>query len=266
MTRILFILALSYLGLVVAIYFGQRYMQYFPNRDYPGKPADHDLASAKELRVTTEDGLELLAWFSPPKEKNGKIIVFYHGNAGHIGHRAFKIRAFIDAGYGVYLCEYRGYGGNRGSPSEAGLYADARAALKWLEANDYTPSQWIIYGESIGSGPAVQMAWEFQPKTLILESAFSSAADVARGSYFWLPVDALLKDRFDNFDKIKSIRASLLMVHGDEDEVVSHALAQKLYAAANHPKQFVTIEGGHHNDLYEHHAAHIILEWLETQP
>jgi hypothetical protein len=265
LARILFFLMLGYAFLVVMVYFGQRYLQYAPDRGYPGKPADNDAGNMQELRVRTEDGLGLLAWFAPPRNKDGKVIILYHGNAGHIGHRAAKMQQFIRRGYGVYLCEYRGYGGNRGSISEDGLYKDARSALKWLEANGYPPSQWIFYGESLGSGPAVQMAVEFQPKILILESAFSSALDVAREVYPWLPVTYLMKDKFDNLSKIKSIRSSLMMIHGDEDPVIPPQLAQKLYDAANHPKELVMIDGGHHNDLYEHFAGSIILEWLETQ-
>lgn len=265
MARILFFLIFGYLLIMAVVYFGQRYLQYSPNRNAPGAPGDNDVPQMKEIRVRTEDGLDLLAWFVPPKKKDGKIIIFYHGNAGHIGHRGYKLRYYIDAGYGVYLCEYRGFGGNPGSISEDGLYKDARAALTWLDANGYAPAQWVIYGESIGSGPAVQMALEFQPKSLILEAAFSSAIEVGAGAYFWLPVRYLMKDKFDNLAKIKSIRSSLFMIHGDEDAVIPPPLAQKLYDAANHPKQFVMIDSGHHNDLYEHHAGHIILEWLETQ-
>ncbi|MFH1158532.1 MAG: alpha/beta hydrolase [Pseudomonadota bacterium] len=266
MMRILFFLILVYLGVAGMVYFSQRILQYAPNRNYPGKPSDNHVAEMKELRVRTEDGLDLLAWFAPPRKKDGKVIVLYHGNAGHIGDRAGKMRLFTRAGYGVYLCEYRGYGGNRGSISEEGLYKDARSALKWLDANGYPAAQWILYGESIGSGPAVQMAKEFQPELLVLESPFSSALDVARGVYFWLPVDLLMKDKFDNMSRIKDVRSSLLIVHGEEDYVIPQSFARKLYDAANHPKQLVVIDGGHHNDLYEHHAGHIILEWLEKQP
>jgi len=261
MVRVILFIILGYLAVVILVYFGQRYLEYFPNRNYPGKPADHDAGEMQELQVKTEDGLDLLAWFAPPKKKGGKVIVLYHGNAGNISDRVHKMRTFLNAGYGVYLCEYRGYGGNRGRISEEGFYLDARSALNWLDGHGYAPAQWILYGESIGSGPAVQMAREFQPKILILEGAFS----VAEKKYFWLPTRYLLKDKFDNIDKIKSVRANLLMLHGDEDPVVPYPLGQKLYVAANHHKQFVTIEDGHHNDLYEHHAGHIILEWLETQ-
>lgn len=264
MVRIILFLVLGYLAILVMVYFGQRHLQYYPNRSYP-KPADYDAPEMQALKVRTEDGLDLLAWFAPPKKKGGKVIVFYHGNAGHIGDRVHKVREFTAAGYGVYLCEYRGYGGNKGSIDEDGLYHDARSALAWLDKHGYAPPQWVIYGESIGSGPAVQMAVEFQPRALILEGAFSRALDVAEKSYFWLPVSYLLKDRYDNISKIKSVRANLLMLHGDEDPVVPYDVGKKLYDAANHQKQLVTIEGGHHNDLYEHHAGHIILDWLETQ-
>jgi fermentation-respiration switch protein FrsA (DUF1100 family) len=263
--RFLYLLAIAYLAVVVLVYFGQRFLQYYPDRSPPVKPADSGVAAMKEIKVRTEDGLDLLAWFAPPKNKDGKVIVLYHGNAGHIGHRAMKMKVFLDAGFGVYLCEYRGYGGNPGSISEDGFYKDARSALKWLDENGYAPPQWVIYGESIGSGPAVQMALEFQPKTLILESPFSSATDVGRRAYFWLPVDLLLKDRYDNISKITSVHSSLFIIHGDEDPVIPITLSKKLYDAANHPKQFITIEGGGPNDLYEHHAGHIILEWLEKQ-
>ena len=265
MARIIFFLIFGYIAIVVAVYFGQRYLQYYPNRDAPGKPADNDAGEMRELMVKTEDGLDLLAWFAAPKKKGGKIIILYHGNAGHIGHRAGKMRQFINAGYGVYLCEYRGYGGNRGSIGEEGLYKDARSALKWLDANGYPASQWILYGESLGSGPAVQMAVKFQPKTLILEAAFSSAVDMGKALYPWLPVSYLIKDKFDNISKIKSVRSNLLMIHGDNDEVIPYRLAQKLYDAANHPKQLVIIDDGHHNDLYEHYAGDIVLKWLKEQ-
>lgn len=261
--RALFCIILGYLVGVVLVYAGQRQLQYHPDRNYPGTPADNGMQKTQELRVRTEDGLSLLAWFSPPREKEGRVVVLYHGNAGDISSRAYKMRQFMAAGYGVYLCEYRGYGGNPGSPTEEGIYKDARSALHWLEAKGYKRSQWILYGESLGSGPAVQMAVEFQLKYMVLEGAFSSAADVAEEKYFWLPARFLLKDKFNNIGKIKSVHASLLMLHGDKDQVVSYHLAQKLYAAANMPKKFVTIEGGGHNDLYEYHAGRTIIEWLK---
>src|SRR5690606_7238404 len=130
---------------------------------------------------------------------------------------------------------------------------------------DYTPAQFVLYGESIGSGVAVQMAREVQPRYLILEAPFTSAADVAKDKYFFLPVDMLMKDRYDSIDKIPEITSSLLIVHGDEDAVVDQKLGKKLYDKANHPKEFISINGGHHADLYEHHAGHVIIDWLNKQ-
>lgn len=263
--RLIFMALVTYVVVLVLVYFNQRSIQYYPTRQPPGKPEHNNVPEMREIVVETEDGLKLLAWFAPPKDKNGKIVVYYHGNAGHIGYRAGKARYFIDAGYGILLLEYRGFARNAGKPSEEGFYKDGRAALRWLEAQGYSPAQYVLYGESIGSGVAVEMARAVQPRYLILEAPFSSAADVAKRIYFYLPVDALMKDRYDNADKIADVTSSLLIVHGDEDEVVPQQLGKKLYDKANHPKEFVSINGGHHNDLYEYHAGHVIIEWLNKQ-
>lgn len=265
LARIVFQLLAFYLVILIVVYVAQRSLQYFPDKSHPGEPKDSGVPEMEEVTIRTEDGLGLRAWFAPPPKKDGQIVVLYHGNAGHIGHRAIKARYFIDAGMGVLLMEYRGFGGNPGRPSEQGLYKDGRAALRFLEQKEYTVSQFVLYGESIGSGVAVQMAYEIQPRYLILESPFSSAADVAKLRYFFLPVDFLMKDRYDNMSKIKDIKTNLLVFHGDEDEVIPIQLAQALYHAASHPKEFVTINGGHHNDLYDYHAGHIVIEWLQKQ-
>lgn len=265
LARIVFQLLAVYAVVLLAVYLAQRSLQYFPDKNYPGEPKDSGVPDMQIVELKTEDGLLLKSWFAPPPKKDGQIVILYHGNAGHIGHRAIKAQHFINHGFGVLLVEYRGYGGNPGRPTEQGLYHDGRAALRFLEGQEYTASQFILYGESLGSGVAVQMAFEIQPRYLILETPFSSAADVAKKQYFFLPVDFLMKDRFDNIDKISGIKTSLLIVHGDEDAVVPIDLAEKLFEAAGHPKEFITINGGHHNDLYDHHAGHIINEWLEKQ-
>jgi hypothetical protein len=266
MFRLLFAAFAGYLLIMAVMYLFQRQLEYSPDTHPPGSPQNSNVPEMREVTATTEDGLKLVAWFAAPKIKGGKIVVLYHGNAGNISGRAIKARAFLERGYGVYMCEYRGFGGNSGFPSEQGFYKDARSALKWLEAQGYSPSQFVIYGESIGSGAAVQMALEIQPKSLILEAPLSSAIDVARMRYPWLPVDLLLKDRFENAAKIDKIHASLLIVHGDEDTVVPIILSQKLFNLAHHPKEYVTVNGGAHSDLYDHHAGHIITQWLDKQP
>lgn len=265
LARLLFYFLLVYGLTLVLTYLLQRQLQYAPNKSHPGSPADAGVPEMIEVQATTDDGYNHLSWFAAPKEPGAGIIILFHGNAGNISHRNMKARHFIDRGYGVFFCGYRGYGGNRGNPTEAGLYKDARACLRWLDGKGYKTGDFILYGESLGSGVATQMALEIQPRTLILEAPFSSATDVAKHRYFFLPVDALLKDKYDNVSKIKDIRTNLLIIHGDEDEVVHIDLGQRLFNAANHPKEFITINRGAHSDLYEHHAGHVITDWLEKQ-
>jgi fermentation-respiration switch protein FrsA (DUF1100 family) len=263
--KVLGIIVAGYIALVVVIYLVQRNLQYFPDKSSPGKPADAGVKEMAVVTVKTDDGLELFAWFAPPREKGGKIVIVYHGNAGNISHRAIKAAHFIERGYGVFLCEYRGYGGNPGSPTEEGLYKDARAAIKWLEDKSYSPAQFVLYGESLGTGVAVQIATEIAPKQLILEAPFSSAVEVGQRAYSILPVNMLMTDRFDSLDKISKIKTSLFIIHGDEDTVIPIDLSKRLFERANHPKEFITIERGGHSDLYNHHAGHIIGDWLDKQ-
>jgi len=255
----------SYLSVVLIVYFTQRLLQYAPDNSYPGKPAQNGLSEMQEIRLTSEDGINIYAWFAAPKEQDGKIFIIYHGNAGNLLNRVDKAKKLADRGYGVYLCEYRGYGGNSGKPSEDGLYKDARSAIKWLEKKGYNISQFVLYGESIGSGVAVHMAQEYKTKYLVLEGGFSSAVDVAKSVYPWLPVTMLLKDRYDNMQKIKNIKTSLLMLHGINDKVVNIKYGRKLYEEANHPKQFMAMEKGGHVDLFDYGADDVIKKWLETQ-
>lgn len=265
LVRLILLLACGYVLSVAFMYFFQRHFQYYPNRNALPTPAEAGAPWMKVVVSTTEDGLKLQNWFVPPKEKDGKIVVIFHGNAGNISHRAIKTAYFYEKNYGVFLAEYRGFGGNPGTPTEKGLYLDAMAAVHYLEAQGYNASQLVIYGESIGTGVAVETALRLQPPQLILEAPFTSAMDVANLSYFWLPVKYLMKDRFESIAKIKDVKSSLLIVHGDEDGVIPITLSQQLYEKANHPKEFVTINGGGHSDLYDHHAGHIIVEWLDRQ-
>lgn len=265
--RLLFQLAVLYGIVLVILYAFQRYLQYVPNKNPAGTPPENGLPHMQAVAVTTTDGLTLQGWYQPPRQPEGRVVVYFHGNAGHHAHRASKVIYYLEAGYGVYLCSYRGYGGNPGRPSEQGLYADARAAIEWLQSSaGIALRDMVFYGESIGAGVAVEMAHHAAPPVMILEAPFSTAVDVARQRYFWLPLDWLMHDTFDNIGKIGDIRTDLLIVHGDEDETTPIALARALFERANHPKEFIAINGGHHSDLYEHHAGHVIVDWLSKRP
>jgi fermentation-respiration switch protein FrsA (DUF1100 family) len=264
--RFLIEIAAIYLFVVVGVYFYQRSMEYFPYNAPLGAPKDAGVPEMSEVHAKTADGLDLVAWFAPPKNRSGRVVVLFHGNGGNIVMRADKARMLIDRGYGVFLAEYRGFGGNPGSPSEQGLYEDGRAAIQWVENKGYKKDQIVIYGESIGTGVAVQMALEIQPKILILEAPFSSAAEVAKDAYHHLlPVDLLMKDRFDSIDKIGGIKTDLLVIHGTADVIVPMKFGVRLFDAANRPKRLFVVHGGNHTNLYNFGAGEKIAAWLDQQ-
>jgi fermentation-respiration switch protein FrsA (DUF1100 family) len=255
---------LIYILLALTLYFTQRNFIYFPDTERPD-PASFEIVT-EIAEVVTEDDLALQGWYFPPKD--GKpVIIYFHGNASHYGNRYSKILPYIEQGYGALLTGYRGYGGNPGSPSEQGFYKDARAYFKFLESKNIPLSKTVIYGESIGSGAATQMATEYKAAGLILEAPFSAVADVARKAYFFLPLNLLLKDQFRNIDKISHVKMPLLIIHGNNDSTIPVALSRRLFEAAQEPKQFVLIEGAGHNDLYSHGASAAVLEFLtKTAP
>tara|TARA_B100000676_G_scaffold279034_1_gene301967 strand:+ start:5164 stop:5991 length:828 start_codon:yes stop_codon:yes gene_type:complete len=217
----------------------------------------------QEVRLVTEDGLELVAWYRGA-EAGKPVLVVTHGNAGHIGHRTAKLAAFTQEGYGLFLVEYRGYGGNPGKPDEDGLYADARAALDWLAAEGVTGRDLVLYGESLGTGVAVAMAAEREVGAVVLEASYSSLADVAGSLYWFVPFAGhAIFDRFDAVSRIAAIDAPLLLMHGQRDTTIPLRLAESLNDAAVEPKRMWVAPGAGHNDLYDHGAAEVVLTFLQ---
>ncbi len=236
-------------------------MMYFPDAQVP-VPERAGVPEMAAVALTTDDGLELLAWYRPPPH-SAPTVVFFHGNAGHIGHRGRKVRPLLDAGFGVLLVSWRGYGGNPGSPTEQGLYHDARAALSFLADAGVPSSRVVLYGESLGSGPAVQLATERPVAAVVLEAPFTSVAEVAQRHYWFLPARHLVLDRFDSLSKITRIGAPLLIVHGEKDRVVPVEMGRALLAAAREPKDAVFVPDAGHNDLYDHGVADAVIAFVE---
>ncbi|MEZ0225310.1 MAG: alpha/beta hydrolase [Alphaproteobacteria bacterium] len=253
-----------YLTKGTALYAFQRNFLYVPYHDAVVAPPTVT-PPVKVVTVTTNDGLQLQTWFSPPAKPDGTVVVFFHGNGGSLPMSAQILPYFQKRGYGIYLCEYRGYSGNPGSPTEEGLYEDGRACMKWLQGEGYSPGQIAIYGESIGTGVAVQMAAEMPPKTLILTSPFTSMVDMARRNYYFYPVGLMLKDKYDSLSKIGKIKSPLLILHGDADGMVPMDMGKGLFDAANEPKEFHSVHGAGHNDLYSFGASKIIAAWLDKE-
>jgi fermentation-respiration switch protein FrsA (DUF1100 family) len=233
------------LAVLAAIWALQRRLIYLPSQAVPDVPG-----SVEAVTYTTEDDLELDGWFLPaPGDPLGAVLVF-PGNAGDRSARVPLARALAGAGYSTLLVDYRGYGGNPGSPSEEGLARDARSALAYLESrDDVDPDQIVYFGESLGSGVAVQLAIEEPPAALILRSPFPSLAHVGSVHYPALPVSLLLRDRFDNADKIQRIPAPLVVIAGSADRIVPTELSRDLYELAEERKEMVVIDGAGHNDF-----------------
>lgn len=237
-------------ALIVAIRTQQRRLIYFPSRD-PVPSAAPYFPRARDVVIDTEDGKRLGAWYLPAAtEKPGPAVLVFNGNGGDRSGRAVLALGLSRLGMAVLLFDYRGYGGNEGTPSENGLAHDARAAQAWLAAQPDVDADKIVYfGESLGAAVAIGLSLERPPAALVLRSPFTSLAEVGKVHYPWLPVGLLLIDRFPSIDRIGVITAPVMIVAGDRDDVVPESLSRELYDAANEPKRYLMVPGTGHNDL-----------------
>ena len=207
--------------------------------------------NAEEVTFGTEDGLTLRGWFVPPAAgPRGMTVLAFNGNGGNRALRAPLADALSQMGFAVLLFDYRGYGGNPGSPGEEGLAADARAAVAYLERrDDVDPERLVYFGESLGAAVALRLALERTPAALILRSPFTSMTDVGRHHYFFLPVSWLLKERYPSLDRIPGLSCPLLVIAGDRDRIIPVEQSRRLHDAAPPPKRLFIVPGGDHNDF-----------------
>jgi uncharacterized protein len=252
------LVAVAVLVAVVGLLWSQqRRLIYYPApRAVP--PAATVLPGAEEISFPTEDGLRLAGWFVPatgppgrrPGQPRSPAVLVCNGNAGNRSLRAPLAAALARAGLAVLLFDYRGYAANPGRPTEAGLAADARAAVAYLAARpEVDPARLVYFGESIGAAVALRLAVERPPAALVLRSPFASLAEVGRRYYPWLPVSRLLLDRYDALGRVGRLAAPLLVVAGERDRVIPAAHSRRLFDAAPQPKRFVLLPGAGHNDL-----------------
>ena len=231
-------------GLLGLLWSQQRRLIYFPSGG-PVPPAAAVLPGARDVVLHTADGLELGAWYLPGT--GGPAVLVLPGNGGDRSMRAPLAAGLHRMGLSVLLVDYRGYGGNPGKPTEEGLATDARAAHDWLTAQPEV-DRVVYFGESLGAAVAVGLAIERPPAALILRSPFTSLPDVAGEHYPWLPVGKLLMDRYPSLQRIPTLQSPLLVIAGDEDDIVPWSLSRRLYEAAPEPKEFLTVPGAGHND------------------
>jgi fermentation-respiration switch protein FrsA (DUF1100 family) len=241
------VLLILYTVVVTVLFLLQRRILYLPDDTTP------DLARAgvpgvRLMNVPTPDGMSLLAWYMPPMRDDAHVVLYLHGNAGNIGHRTYRLGPYNRLGWGVLLLEYRGYGGNPGSPSESGLLTDARAGLAALVAMGFPLNRILLWGESLGSGLAVRLATEHSVAAVLLEAPYTSITDMAQLRFPFAPAGWLLQDRFESSRIIGSVRAPVLVMHGERDRIVPVTMGRTLYEAAAQPKElWIAPEAGHVN-------------------
>jgi len=230
------------------MFFIQRKLQYFPTvKLNPVK--DYQLNNFTEHKLITNDNIKLITWFKKP-QNSAKILLFFHGNAGNLADRVAKFKVFSNnSDYGILALSYRGFGRSQGKPSEAGLLIDADAAISFLLKQGYSENDIILYGESLGTGIAIQKALTIKPFAVILEAPYSSIANIAKQRYWFLPVNLLLKDRFDSYKYAPYITAPILIFHGKNDIIVPYQEGKLLYSYFKNHKKFITFKNAGHIDF-----------------
>lgn len=232
--------------MVAGLWLFQRQLIYYPGDRVP--PVEEVLPGWSEVTLTTADGLALEAWYAEPEPGTDKpVVVVLPGNAGVRADRAPLGSRLAESGLGVLLVDYRGYGGNPGSPTESGLALDARAAVRFL-ATAAPGHPVVLFGESLGAAVAIELAVDEPPAAVILRSPFTSIADVTGTGLLPRPPQYLLRDRYPSADRIGLIKAPILVIAGSDDSIVPLAHSRELYNRAPEPKTFLEVPGADHND------------------
>ena len=250
----------AYLVICAAAYFGHRMFMYFPD---PARipPEAAGLESVEEVEFAAADGTKLVSWYAPAQE--GKpTILYFHGNAANAANRAPKIDMMLESGFGVFYLNNRGYGGSGGSPTEANNVADAIAAYDYVRGLGVPPDKIVAFGESLGSGQAVRLAAARPVAAVVLEAPLTSTVEVGRSIYFWLPLSLLIADQYNVERDIARVTAPLLILHGEQDEVIPVDMGRRIYNAANQPKRIEVVRDGRHNDLFDHGAWERMRDFL----
>ena len=228
-----FLLILIYFALTVVVYLFQRKLLYHPfSPQITGKGLIHNFET---INFKTSDNFELKGWFHL-KNSNKKTILFLHGNAGNLDNRIDKLNFLGNMDINFLIISWRGYSGNPGNPSETGLYKDALGGIEWLNKKGISNDRIILYGESLGTAIATEVAQNENFAGIILEAPFTSMVDMGQKIYPIFPVKFLLKDKYESKNKIKNIKSPILVLHGRKDKIVPFYMGEKIFEMANSPK------------------------------
>jgi hypothetical protein len=262
MVKIALVLAAVYGLVAIAAFVAQRKLMYFPD---PTRvpPASYALTGVEERVLAAPDGVKLIAWYARA-DPGRPTVLYFHGNAGNLANRSERLRKYTARGIGIFMLSYRGYSGSTGRPSERANVADAKLAYEALIREGVAPDDIILYGESLGSGVAVQLAAEKPVAGIVLDAPYTSIVDVAAGAYPYFPVRPFLFDRYETMRYLPDVHAPLLVIHGEEDEVIPVAMGRAVYAAANEPKELVTLPGAGHSDHHLFGSSEEVFRWIDS--
>ena len=233
-----------YLILLTLIYINQRKLLYLPSENnYLDDPINF---TYNEFFIEVDKDVKIKSWLIEKGLKKYKTILFLHGNAGNLFNRSYKLNRLSELNLNVLIISWRSFSGNSGKPNETNLYGDAKKAVKWLNERGVETKNIILYGESLGTGVAVEIGQTNKFNSIILESPYTSMIKAAKIYYPYLPVKFLLKDKYDSEKKIKNIKTPILIMHGKKDNIVPFHMGKKLFETANEPKKFLQIEEDDH--------------------
>ena len=260
--QIILFIFFIYFVILVFLYFYQRNLLYHPSENnYSG---DKILVDIEKVKISTSDNIQLLGWYHKKNLKDYKTLIFFHGNAGSLENRIHKLNHFQDMNINFLIIAWRGFSGNNGKPSEQGLYEDGKSAIDWLIKKGVSEKNLILYGESLGTGVATHLAQNKSFAGIILETPFTSLIDAAKKFYPYIPVKFLLKDKFENYKKIKKINIPVLVMHGEADQIVPFEMGKKIYEIANQPKYSYFTKYDNHMMEYDEKLVLTLKSFLKS--
>ena len=233
-TKFIILVVAIYFLLLTFVFFYQRKLLYHPNFSNH-VTGDGLIHSIEKINIKTEDNIDLKGWFHL-KDLKKKTILFFHGNAGTLDNRIYKLNFLGNLDINFLIIAWRGYSGSSGKPTELGLYQDAKSAVNWLNLKGIAEKNIILYGESLGTSVAIEIGQNKNFAGMILEAPFTSMVDTGKKHYPFFPVKLLLKDKYESKNKIKNIKFPILVMHGKKDKIIPFYMGEAIYNLANKPK------------------------------
>ena len=259
--KILLGIIVVYISVLVLLFIFQRNLMYHPNENnYFGDKLEVNI---EKVNIKTSDNINLLGWFHKKDLNKFKTIVYFHGNAGTLENRIHKLNQFKHMEVNFLIIAWRGFSGNEGKPSENGLYIDGLSAINWIIDQGVKEEDIILYGESLGTGIATELAQHKNFAGVILETPFTSMINAAKEFYPYIPVNILLKDRYENYKKIKNINIPILIMHGEKDKIVPFKMGKKMYQLANEPKYFYFTKHDDHMMIYDDQLLSVLKDFIQ---